>query len=224
MTAGSRACILNEDEHARGHADLSGDLIPQLLRGMTCENNRPHYVPKLRAYEAMDWANIQRSYRDNNGTEFGWDELRNLTSLLHRLFDIYGKVAYIDSGTPNGSKKRLDAFGYDIVNVPSFVQEPGENNGHVVKNAVDVEMALGIYDAVIETKNLDVVILLSGDGDYIPLVKRIKKKGIAIVVIAVRGHLSQRLANFATKVFYLEDMVNQKSHRPISSEKEGAKC
>lgn len=156
---------------------------------------------------AVDWENIFLSYRESCDSWFGWDEMRWLDAYLHEHYDVLGKTAYLDSSTSNGSKDFLDSFGYAIVNVPSRIRESEWSQELFIKNAVDVELALDVYDDVLETTGLSTVILLSGDGDFLPLVKRIKKRGVDVFVFACRGHLSKRLAKFAGRVFYLENLI-----------------
>ena len=156
---------------------------------------------------ALDWENILLSYRETCDSRFGWDEMRKLDAYIHEHYDVLSKTAYADSSINNSSKKILDSFGYTIVNVPSRIKESEESREMLIKNAVDIELAFDIYDEVIECRNLSTVILLSGDGDFLPVVKRIKRRGVAVFVFSCRGHLSKLLAKFASRVFNLEDLI-----------------
>ena len=156
---------------------------------------------------ALDWENILRSYRESYNSWFGWNEMRKLDAHIHEHYDVLNKKAYVDSSTNNGSKKILDYFGYTVVNVPSRIKESEESREILIKNAVDVELAFDVYDEVIECKGLSAVILLSGDEHFLPVIKRIKRRGVDVFVFACRGHLSRLLANFASRVFYLGNPI-----------------
>ena len=195
-----RANVLNENKCPRASFDnnfTSGqketDILPCVNRPKVCI--------------ALDWENIFLSYSESCSSRFSWEEMRGLDSYLHEYYDVVVKKAYVDVSSSNGSKKIIDSFGYTIVNVPSRIQETKESPEKSIKNAVDGELTLDVYDSVINIVGLDAVVLLSGDGDFLSLVKRIKGRGKDVFVLAAKGHLSRRLENFATHVTYLEDIL-----------------
>jgi len=169
--------------------------------------NSTNCLNRPRVCVALDWENILLSYKENRNSFFSWDETRKLDEFIHENYDVLVKKAYLDWGSSNGSRKILESFGYTIVNVPSRIQETEGSPEKNIKNAVDGELTLDVYDSVINIGGLDAVVLLSGDGDFLSLVKHIKGRGKDVYVLAFKRHLSRRLENFATQVLYLEDIL-----------------
>jgi hypothetical protein len=167
-----------------------------------------------RVYAALDWENLFLSSGEKGETRLGRDELRHLTDWLMESTDVVESVAYVDSSTSASSKNHLDALGHRIVNVISRRAIQENPNGCLIKNAVDVEMVLSIFEAAVEIADLDAVVLLSGDGDFIPLVKRVKKRGLKVVIVGCKEHVNRSLANLANAVFYLEDILQTNESSP----------
>jgi len=166
-------------------------------------------VNKPKVIVALDWENIFLSYKDDNQSQFGWDEICQLDDLLHQKYDVVDKSAYVDSSTCKSSRSILDSFRYNVVNVPSRYKESKDGNEILIKNAVDVEMALDVYDNVLTSQDIRGIVLLTGDGDFIPIIKRIKRNGIDVIVYSFKGHTSRMLDKFATEIYYLDEIYSQ---------------
>jgi uncharacterized LabA/DUF88 family protein len=70
-----------------------------------------------------------------------------------------------------------------------------------MKGDWDMELALDILDAA---KNLDVVVLVSGDGDFTALVRRVKASGPRVEVIAFPRHAAKALIEVADEFLPLD--------------------
>lgn len=68
---------------------------------------------------------------------------------------------------------------------------------------VDIQMTIDVLTNVYQD-NLDTVFLMSGDGDYVPLVKESQRMGKRVVVAAFESGLSPALRIAADKFFELE--------------------
>jgi len=64
-------------------------------------------------------------------------------------------------------------------------------------------------DALDGLDSYDVFVLMSGDGDFIKLVKYLKGKNKKTVVIAPSDRLSYDLEEAANQVIYLEDLESE---------------
>jgi uncharacterized LabA/DUF88 family protein len=195
-----RASILNELEcnsEGAGHIENILD---------SAEFKKRLNRPKVSV--ALDWENIYLSHIQSCGSQFGWEEICELDRYIHEHFDVLNKKAYVDSSTLNGSKKMLESFGYTIVNVPSKTEGVKKSQKMHIRNAVDVEMALDIYDEVLENRKLSTVLLLSGDGDFLPIVKRVKRRGVNVYIFGFEGYVSKILAKFANQVLYLDNLIH----------------
>jgi uncharacterized LabA/DUF88 family protein len=84
----------------------------------------------------------------------------------------------------------LRSFGYKIIIKP-VRRYKNENGDWVTKGNVDIEMAT---DMLIQSANLDRIVVLSGDGDFVKAVQAIQNKGIRVELIAFRN-ISRDLMN-----------------------------
>ena len=85
--------------------------------------------------------------------------------------------------------------GYNVVLKPTRKYENREG-GVTVKSNVDLDIAV---DALIQAQNLDYVLLVSGDGDYIKLVKALQSQGKRVDVLGfsnVSGELKRECDYF----------------------------
>ena len=79
------------------------------------------------------------------------------------------------------------------------------SNGSGKQEGTDVEIALVAYDYAVE-KRCDCVLLITGDGDFSPLVRRLHEKGIIVEVISFEDCLSGCLEKTADKVRLIDRM------------------
>ena len=79
------------------------------------------------------------------------------------------------------------------------------SNGSGKQEGTDVEIALVAYDYAVE-KRCDCVMLITGDGDFSPLVRRLHEKGIIVEVISFEDCLSGCLEKTADKVRLIDRM------------------
>ena len=70
----------------------------------------------------------------------------------------------------------------------------------------DVELTIDVLDGI---ERYDVFVLLSGDGDFVKLIKYLKGKKKKTVVIAPSERLSDNLEEAANQVIYLEDIEEE---------------
>ena len=72
--------------------------------------------------------------------------------------------------------------------------------------AVDVNFTI---DMLIHTAsdNLDSVVLISGDGDFVPLVKTVMQRGKQVFVMALSRGLNKDLPIIADEFHYLDDRL-----------------
>ena len=84
----------------------------------------------------------------------------------------------------------LRSFGYKVITKPvrRYKNEAGD---WVTKGNVDIEMAV---DMLTQSRNLDKVVLLTGDGDFIRAVSTIQGQGCRVELVAFRN-ISRDLMN-----------------------------
>lgn len=94
----------------------------------------------------------------------------------------------------------LEGLRYEVIGLP-ILPRPDSNSVKTVGD--DVKIAV---DMLGEVKQQDKVILVSGDGDFVPALVELKRRGAAVTVVAKKGMLSQQLAEIADDVIFLDDI------------------
>lgn len=105
---------------------------------------------------------------------------------------------------------KLQEFGYDLFLKPVklYHQEDGSTQR---KANCDVEMAFYLMK---EKENYEKVIFMSGDGDFLPVLKHLKEVGKEVVVLARGPRTAKEIRQFAgsdLKDFeYLREMIKMR--------------
>ena len=160
----------------------------------------------------LDWENIR----------FGLQQ-RNLVpniSAIREEAESLGRVvvsrAYADfqNYALSNDPRRLYAAGIEPVYVPGRVYQSGENGMPPVrKNSVDVKLTADCVDFCHLYPNIEVYMLVSGDGDFIHLVKTLRPYGKFVAIVALSWTASPRLTESADWVRYydldVEPSVNE---------------
>lgn len=88
---------------------------------------------------------------------------------------------------------KLKQFGYDLYLKPVKLYE--QEDGTTKKKAnCDVEMAFYLMK---EKDNFDRVIVLSGDGDFLPVLKHLKESGKEVLILARGPRTAREIRQFA---------------------------
>lgn len=92
---------------------------------------------------------------------------------------------------------KLDKFGFNLYLKPVKIYY--QENGSTQRKAnCDVEMAFYIMR---EKSNFDRVIILSGDGDFLPVLKYLKKSGKEVIILARSPRTAREIKQFAGENF-----------------------
>lgn len=103
----------------------------------------------------------------------------------------------------------LQAKKYEVKRKPLRVRTDGSMKGNW-----DLEMAL---DALITAEHLDVVVLATGDGDFVPLVRQLKLRGLRVEVYGFPRSSAPDLREAADRFV----AITRKLLRPLAPEKRG---
>jgi len=120
-------------------------------------------------------------YLHNKGNQFNEAQLLLLSKHLQRI-RFYLKLAQ---------------FGYKLFLKPVklYYQEDGSTQR---KANCDVEMAFYLMK---EKDNFDSVVVLSGDGDFLPVLKYLKKSGKEVIILARGSRTAREIRQFAGSNF-----------------------
>ncbi|HKQ72747.1 MAG TPA: NYN domain-containing protein [Blastocatellia bacterium] len=119
----------------------------------------------LREFACRDDA---EALRLNAYVSFDADKARRDTYYFHRTNSFYSV---------------LRDFGYKVIQkeVKWFVDEDGNR---VAKANADLDLAV---DALLQSENLDRVLLVTGDGDFVQVVRALQNRGCRVEVVAFRN-------------------------------------
>ena len=93
----------------------------------------------------------------------------------------------------------LKKLGYQVFTFPIVKREQG--NFKTVGD--DVQLAI---DMVKDVKSGDRVVLITGDGDFYPAIKEIKKCRVHVTVIAMNSSVNRNLRNLADEFISLDSI------------------
>ena len=104
--------------------------------------------------------------------------------------------------------KKLDKFGYKLFLKPVKLYE--QEDGSTKRKAnCDVEMAFYLMK---EKDNFDRVVILSGDGDFLPILKYLKEQKKEVIILARGSRTAKEIRQFAGGNFkdfeYLETKIS----------------
>ena len=94
---------------------------------------------------------------------------------------------------------RLKKLGYQVFTFPIVKREGGKYK----TVGDDVQLAI---DMVEDVKLGDRVILVTGDGDFYPAVKKIKQRQVHVTLVAKRGNLNRYLKDLADNFISLDEI------------------
>jgi hypothetical protein len=124
---------------------------------------------------------------------------------LTRLCRAYGNAsvrrAYADWANPlfGSHQDDLAMNGVDLIQVARV----GIQN----KNAADIRMAVDAMETLIVHPEVSVFILVSGDGDYSPLVQRLREFGKWVVGVGTEANASRKLVSVSSEYKYWGTLV-----------------
>ncbi len=111
------------------------------------------------------------------------------------LSKIYGDWNYLSM-----SSKCLSQFEVELVDVP-HVQFMGKGR----KDTVDTKMAMDAGMMLYEYPEIDMVIMVSGDADFIPVIKRLKQfKSMKVIIIGDRESISDSIGRIADQTLFYQ--------------------
>jgi uncharacterized LabA/DUF88 family protein len=165
-----------------------------------------------KALLCIDFANFRR-YLNERNIQIDWKEFKDLilqiyTEVECRYYDGTANAKFYKHANESltdddvkGIKDARDSYFNDLRNIGYIVKtKPLSNHyqkGGILKFKCNFDVEITI-DALDNIKNYDVLILCSGDGDFVALAKYLKLKLKEVHVIAPEGRANQKLIEAAT--------------------------
>ncbi|OKH52448.1 hypothetical protein NIES2101_14590 [Calothrix sp. HK-06] len=75
-----------------------------------------------------------------------------------------------------------------------------------LKNSLDNQIVFDLIKDIRKSQSPDIIILVSGDGDFVDLVETLKEKGKHVIVVAQSGNVKAELIESASKFYYLNSL------------------
>jgi hypothetical protein len=110
---------------------------------------------------------------------------------------LIGKKVYYNSMCKNqaAAKDKLESCGFQCVDVPC-----------PLKDSADNRLKSDLIDDISNKLSPDIVILVSGDGDFANPVHVLQKLGKQAIILAQRGNVKQRLKELADEFHFVDEL------------------
>src|SRR5687768_18398066 len=107
--------------------------------------------------------------------------------------DFVRAYAYTGLDPENDNQRQFHAFlarsGYKVIS--KDIRKYGDGR---IKANLDIEL---VVDLMKTARNLDIAIVVSGDGDFAPAIRAVQEQGVRVEVISFRGNTSSDLIEVA---------------------------
>ena len=150
--------------------------------------------PEQRVGLFVDTQNLYYSAKDNYARNINYQHLLKLAVCGRRLQQANAYTVDRD-GSAHGFITKLRDIGYRIKSrqVEIFKDDSGNE---LLEGDWDMGIAA---DMVRHWEHLDVIVLASGDGDFVPILEVAREKGCRVEILAFRETSHTRLIQFADK-------------------------
>src|ERR1700730_14032337 len=141
-----------------------------------------------------------------------YDVNPDFEALIEKAED-FGRVsvaqAYADWTPYSHYINSLHAYQIDPMYVPAYhYGEGGKQKGGAIKNSVDMFLCINAMKMLYSHPNIQTFVLVTGDRDFVPLIKTIREFGKRAVVIGVAGAASAHLAQSADEFFFYHQITD----------------
>lgn len=167
-------------------------------------SSRPGEWSEQRVGLFVDTQNLYYSARDNYDANVDYQRLLDLAVRGRRLAQASAYVVEREGeATAYGFVTKLSAIGYRVQRRNVKVHRADEQGRVVLEGDWDMGIAA---DMVAAWDHVDVIVLASGDGDFVPMVELAQRRGRRVEVLAFRETCSQALIDAADRFIALGDV------------------
>ena len=156
----------------------------------------------------IDAANLLYSQK-TLGWRIDYQKLKKYFEREYNLVDIHFYTAQLKGNQKQAAfLKKLQQLGYRVV--AKDVKKIKLKNGNVLwKGNLDVELAI---DVISNLHTFDMLILVSGDSDFSPLLDLAKAHKKRVLVVSTKGHIAKELLDRAKlmSLKHLKDDIEYK--------------
>ena len=154
----------------------------------------------------IDNSNIFKGFRKYN-VKADYEKLKNIITKGRKLNGIFLYEGVVYPMSPEKKK-----WYKDLSNKSGYVIKASFNKrtlNDTIEKKIDIKIAIDIISLAYENA-YDTAVLVSGDGDFIPVVKKVKELGRDIELWAFRYSLANVLREELEQrnVYYLDDILS----------------
>ena len=150
-----------------------------------------------------DFENIALGVRDAKYDRF------DLKVVLERLLlkgNIVLKKAYSDWDRYQDFKAALHEAAFELIEIP-HIRQSG-------KNSADIRMVVDALDLCYTKAHVDTFVLLTGDSDFSPLVRKLRENNKYVIGVGVKNSTSDLLTGNCDEFIYYDDLARPKRKSP----------
>lgn len=145
----------------------------------------------------IDVQNLYHSAKHLYNARVDFKQVLNLGINKRTLIRSFAYVIRTKSGEEKSFFDALTSLG-----IETRIKDLQEYQGGFKKGDWDVGI---VIDAIRLSRNVDSIVLVTGDGDFIPLVEYLQNKGIRVEVIAFKRSASSKLIEAVDEFIDLEE-------------------
>ena len=149
----------------------------------------------------VDVANMYHSAKNLYKARVNFRELLKLVTANRELVRAVAYVIKSDTKEEKAFFEALEKAGFELKSKDLQIFPGGMKKG-------DLDVAIAV-DAITLSKQVDVVVIVSGDGDYEPLVDYLKFSGLIVEMAAFGRSASGRLIEASNNFLYLEEVKDK---------------
>lgn len=159
----------------------------------------------------VDVQNIFYSAKEYHQGKVDFEKLLELALRERQLIFAYAYVITSEEVNQSGFISVLEKIGFKVKTKPLKRRPDGSARG-------DWDMGIAI-DTILFAPKLDVVVLVSGDGDFIDLVKVLKALGSQVEIISFPQNTSEELKKCADLYIPIsEELIIKKNSQVVEQE------
>lgn len=149
----------------------------------------------------VDVQNMYHSAKNLYGARVNFKELLRIATANRELVRAVAYVVKSDTEEEKAFFDALEKAGFELK-----IKDLQVFPGGMKKGDWDVGLAI---DAIGMSKQLDVVVIISGDGDFEPLVGYLKHDGLIVEAVGFRRSTSSKLIEIANNFFDLDEISDK---------------
>lgn len=155
----------------------------------------------------IDNSNIFQGFRKYN-IKADYEKLKNIITKGRRLQDIFLYEGVVYPMSPEKKKWYEDLSEHSGYVIKASFDKIAANDA--IEKKIDIQIAIDIISLAYENA-YDTAVLVSGDGDFVPVVKKVRELGKNVELWAFRYSLANALRGQLEQgnFYYLDDILSK---------------